>query len=80
MTCPSSSVIGYCKVASITPLGEWIHDYKGGETNSRMQLRQGLCHPGCIWAGRYCKIHLACSDEPPLEGYALNERCFGVLG
>ena len=30
------------QVASITPLGEWLHDYKKGETNSRMQLRQ-LC-------------------------------------
>ena len=32
---------GATKVASITPLGEWLHDYKAGETNSRMQLRQG---------------------------------------
>ena len=30
------------KVASITPLGEWLHDYKKGGTNSRMQLRS-LC-------------------------------------
>ncbi len=28
------------QVASVTPLGEWLHDYKGGETNSRMQLRR----------------------------------------
>lgn len=35
-------------MASITPLGEWLHDYKAGETNSRMQLRQGAAesvHP-----------------------------------
>jgi len=54
-------------VARVTPLGEWMHDFKAGETNSRMQLR-------------YCKLEL---DEgtgaKPLEGYALNERCFGVL-
>lgn len=31
---------GESKVAEISPLGEWMHDYKGGETNSRMQLRQ----------------------------------------
>lgn len=54
-------------VASITPMGEWLHDYKAGETNSRMQLR-------------YCKLRLSCGDDTPLEGYALNERCFGVLG
>jgi len=53
-------------VASITPLGEWLHDYKKGETNSRMQLR-------------YCSIKLQYGDET-LQGYALNERCFGVLG
>ncbi|CAL1127556.1 unnamed protein product [Cladocopium goreaui] len=57
----------YQQVASITPLGEWLHDYKAGETNSRMQLR-------------YCKLRLSCGDDAPLEGYALNERCFGVLG
>eukprot|EP00439_Symbiodinium_sp_Y106_P018371 s1424_g2.t1 len=50
-------------VASITPLGEWLHDYKKGETNSRMQLR-------------YCSIKLQYGDET-LQGYALNERCFG---
>ena len=32
------------QVASITPLGEWLHDYKKGDTNSRMQLRQLLQH------------------------------------
>lgn len=53
-------------VASVTPLGEWLHDYKSGETNSRMQLR-------------YCKIRLVPGKGEPLEGYALNERCFGVL-
>merc|ERR1719498_881766 len=54
-------------VARVTPLGEWMHDYKAGDTNSRMQLR-------------YCKLEL---DEgngaAPLQGYALNERCFGTL-
>jgi len=55
--------------ATVTPLGEWMHDYKSkcGETNSRMQLR-------------YCKIRLTSSKGKLLEGYALNERCFGVLG
>jgi len=54
-------------VVSITPLDEWMHDYKAGDTNSRMQLR-------------YCKISLASNDgSEQLEGYALNERCFGVL-
>eukprot|EP00931_Biecheleriopsis_adriatica_P024985 TRINITY_DN15447_c1_g2_i1.p1 TRINITY_DN15447_c1_g2~~TRINITY_DN15447_c1_g2_i1.p1 ORF type:complete len:337 (+),score=74.23 TRINITY_DN15447_c1_g2_i1:33-1043(+) len=53
-------------VASITPLGEWMHDYKRGDTNSRMQLR-------------YCKIRLTASNGESLEGYALNERCFGTL-
>jgi len=53
-------------VATITPLGEWLHDYKGGDTNSRMQLR-------------YCKINLVSSSGTQLEGYALNERCFGTL-
>merc|ERR1712107_209151 len=24
--------------AAIMPLGEWVHDYKAGDTNSRMQL------------------------------------------
>lgn len=54
-------------VATVTPLGEWMHDYKAGDTNSRMQLR-------------YCKVSLSSGDgSPPLEGYALNERCFGTL-
>jgi len=53
-------------VATVTPLGEWMHDYKAGDTNSRMQLR-------------YCKIRLTSGKGDPLEGYALNERCFGVL-
>lgn len=54
-------------VAFIKPLGEWMHDYKGGDTNSRMQLR-------------YCKITLSQGDgKPTLDGYALNERCFGTL-
>lgn len=54
-------------VATVTPLGEWMHDYKAGETNSRMQLR-------------YCEIKLTQgSGHPTLTGYALNERCFGVL-
>lgn len=57
-------------VATVTPLGQWMHDYKAGDTNSRMQLR-------------YCKVHLV-SEGPDgikesFEGYALNERCFGVL-
>ncbi|CAE7261811.1 unnamed protein product [Symbiodinium necroappetens] len=47
-------------VASITPLGEWLHDYKKGDTNSRMQLR-------------YCSIKLQYGDET-LQGYALNEH------
>uniref|UniRef100_A0A7S1F8J6 Uncharacterized protein n=1 Tax=Noctiluca scintillans TaxID=2966 RepID=A0A7S1F8J6_NOCSC len=54
-------------VATVTPLGEWMHDFKAGETNSRMQLR-------------YCRIELTHSSNKPLVGYALNERCFGVLG
>jgi len=55
-------------VATVTPLGEWCHDYKAGETNSRMQLR-------------YCKLTLSEGEgSTPLEGYALNERCFGTLG
>lgn len=53
-------------VASVTPLGEWLHDFKAGDTNSRMQLR-------------YCKIRLTPGAGTPLEGYALNERCFGIL-
>lgn len=53
-------------VATVTPLGEWLHDYKAGDTNSRMQLR-------------YCKVRLVPGKGEPLEGYALNERCFGVL-
>lgn len=54
-------------VASIEPLGEWVHDYKAGDTNSRMQLR-------------YCKVTLQQhGGKLALEGYALNERCFGVL-
>lgn len=54
-------------VARITPLGEWLHDYRAGDTNSRMQLR-------------YCKLELDLGDgQAPLQGYALNERCFGVL-
>ena len=31
------------EVASINPLGEWLHDYKKGDTNSRMQLRPLYC-------------------------------------
>lgn len=64
--------VGYAEIkgtkyaASITPLGEWLHDYKKGETNSRMQLR-------------YCKIILTCDGKEQLQGFALNERCFGVL-
>lgn len=56
-------------VARVTPLGEWLHDIRspGNETNSRMQLR-------------YCKINLTTGTGEALEGYALNERCFGVLG
>lgn len=50
----------------VEPLGEWLHDYKGGETNSRMQLR-------------YCKVSLV-GEQETFQGYALNERCFGVLG
>mmetsp|Transcript_15574 Transcript_15574/g.33843 ORF Transcript_15574/g.33843 Transcript_15574/m.33843 type:complete len:340 (+) Transcript_15574:107-1126(+) len=54
-------------VAEIEPLGQWQHDYKGGDTNSRMQLR-------------YCKLKLSKGDgSKPLEGYAFNERCFGAL-
>jgi len=54
-------------VARVTPLGEWLHDYKAGDTNSRMQLR-------------YCKLELdEGNGSKPVEGYALNERCFGVL-
>lgn len=54
-------------VATVEPLGEWVHDYKGGDTNSRMQLR-------------YCRITVdQGSGKPALEGYALNERCFGTL-
>ncbi|CAK9019792.1 unnamed protein product [Durusdinium trenchii] len=63
-----ATIDGRQYVAEISPLGEWMHDYKGGETNSRMQLR-------------YCKIRLrSTAFAEPLEGYALNERCFGVLG
>lgn len=55
-------------VAAVTPIGEWLHEYKGGGTNSLMQLR-------------YCKIRVdRGAEKDPLEGYALNERCFGVLG
>lgn len=62
-----ASIDGKKYVASITPLGEWMHDYKAGATNSRMQLR-------------YCKVQLdEGAGNPPLEGYALNERCFGTL-
>lgn len=54
-------------VASIEPLDEWMHDYKAGDTNSRMQLR-------------YCKVSLTkVGGGETLEGFALNERCFGVL-
>ncbi|CAJ1345421.1 unnamed protein product [Effrenium voratum] len=60
-----ATINGTKYVARVTPLGEWLHDYKGGDTNSRMQLR-------------YCKLHLSCGGET-FEGYALNERCFGVL-
>jgi len=66
--CAGYAEIGGKKyVATITPLGEWMHDYKAGGTNSRMQLR-------------YCKVKLTHGSDEPLEGYALNERCFGVLG
>jgi len=61
-----AEIAGKKYVATVTPLGEWLHDFKAGDTNSRMQLR-------------YCKIILTCGDEAPLEGFALNERCFGVL-
>jgi len=54
-------------VARITPLDEWMHDYQAGGTNSRMQLR-------------YCRLELEQPDGRLLEGFALNERCFGVLG
>lgn len=55
-------------IARVEPLGEWMHDYKSAETNSRMQLR-------------YCKLSLdGLEGGQRLEGYALNERCFGVLG
>lgn len=54
-------------IARVTPLGEWLHDYKAGQTNSRMQLR-------------YCKVELDEGDgSEPVVGYALNERCFGTL-
>lgn len=63
-----ANVDGRRFVASVEPLAEWMHDYDKGRTNSRMQLR-------------YCRIRL---DQGPgrevLEGYALNERCFGTLG
>lgn len=65
--------VGYAEIdgekytASVEPLAEWCHDYKAGETNSRMQLR-------------YCKVSVSRPGKEPLEGYALNERCFGVLG
>eukprot|EP00401_Gymnodinium_catenatum_P052336 CAMPEP_0117517300 /NCGR_PEP_ID=MMETSP0784-20121206/31542_1 /TAXON_ID=39447 /ORGANISM="" /LENGTH=380 /DNA_ID=CAMNT_0005313179 /DNA_START=48 /DNA_END=1187 /DNA_ORIENTATION=- len=54
-------------VATVTPLAEWMHDYKAGDTNSRMQLR-------------YCKIKLVQGKGgQPIEGYALNDgasECF----
>eukprot|EP00927_Polykrikos_kofoidii_P006031 TRINITY_DN12433_c0_g2_i6.p1 TRINITY_DN12433_c0_g2~~TRINITY_DN12433_c0_g2_i6.p1 ORF type:complete len:359 (-),score=47.43 TRINITY_DN12433_c0_g2_i6:503-1579(-) len=54
-------------VASVEPLGEWMHDYKGGDTHSRMQLR-------------YCRVRVQGGAlAEALEGFALNERCFGVL-
>jgi len=65
--------VGYAEIegkkyiATVTPLGEWMHDFKAGATNSRMQLR-------------YCKLTLVTGDGETFEGYALNERCFGVLG
>lgn len=53
--------------ASVEPLGEWMHDFRKGDTNSRMQLR-------------YCRVRVSRgANLEPLEGYALNERCFGVL-
>lgn len=52
-------------VAEITPVAEWMHDYDKGRTNSRMQLR-------------YCKLRVDTGKEV-IEGYALNERCFGTL-
>lgn len=62
-----ATIDGKVYVARVTPLGEWLHDYKAGDTNSRMQLR-------------YCKLELQeGQDSEPLVGYALNERCFGVL-
>eukprot|EP00929_Paragymnodinium_shiwhaense_P010362 TRINITY_DN114986_c0_g1_i1.p1 TRINITY_DN114986_c0_g1~~TRINITY_DN114986_c0_g1_i1.p1 ORF type:complete len:343 (-),score=71.49 TRINITY_DN114986_c0_g1_i1:243-1133(-) len=60
-------IAGKKYTATVTPLGEWMHDFKAGGTNSRMQLR-------------YCKIALVTGDGETFEGYALNERCFGVLG
>jgi len=65
--CAGYAEIGGEKYAAvIEPLGEWMHDYKAGDTNSRMQLR-------------YCKLTLKLPGGKELEGYALNERCFGVL-
>lgn len=47
------------------PLAEWMHDFKGGNTNSRMILR-------------YCKFNLRVGDET-FEGNGLHERCYGAL-
>lgn len=63
-----ADINGVRYVATVTPLAEWLHDYDKGRTNSRMQLR-------------YCRIQLSQGPgNEVLEGYALNERCFGTLG
>jgi len=63
-----AEIDGVKYVARIEPLDEWVHDYKAGATNSRMQLR-------------YCKLSVSRRDTGVTwQGYALNERCFGVLG
>mmetsp|Transcript_32975 Transcript_32975/g.60372 ORF Transcript_32975/g.60372 Transcript_32975/m.60372 type:complete len:339 (+) Transcript_32975:55-1071(+) len=63
-----AEIEGVKYVARIDPLDEWLHDYKAGATNSRMQLR-------------YCKLSVSRLDTGVAwQGYALNERCFGVLG
>lgn len=64
--------VGYAEIdgkkyaATVEPLDEWMHEFKKGETNMRMQLR-------------YCKLTLTCDGEETLSGYALNERAFGVI-
>merc|ERR1719499_1873471 len=47
-----ADVDGQKYVATIEPLGEWMHDYKQGDTNSRMQLR-------------YCKLTLSQGEGKP---------------